>query len=266
LEPTDRSLHFPATAISSQRSPVLCETFDAVAAVGTNQLNAAFGQPCPQRIAVGGQIVDQTTRLPSKHTPLQKRLDQIYFIRSGAGRVDSQRKTMAVGENHDLRSLAALGLAHLFTPFFADEKVPSAKDSSWATRPCRSSLRSSRAHAFSQMPASVHAFKRRQHVAGEGKWRGRCLQGAPVRRIQRMPSTQGRDATRGRPPFGRSGDSMNSSAIRFHCSSVSSNSGSVADTTGVSNAKEDWFAISDLRSTGLYTAKPPRRFMYPLQF
>ncbi len=260
LEPTDRSLHFPPTTVSPQRSAILCRRLNAVLAMRTDQFDATLGQSRPQWIAVGGRIVDQAARFSPKHALLEKRLDESYFVRAGTGGIHPERKTTAVGENQDLGPLAPLGLANLFAPFFAEENVPSAKDSSCIMWPCRSSRRSSRAQAFSQMPASVHAFNRRQHVAGEGNCLGRRFQGAPVRRIQRIPSAQGREATRGRPPFGPTGKSGNRSAMRFHCSSVSSRSGSVVDPAGDSTAPRDRFAMRDLLSVDLYTANTQRWF------
>jgi hypothetical protein len=165
-------------------------------------------------------------------------------VRARAGRVDAEGKTATVDEDHDLCPLAAFGLANLFAPFFAEANVPSAMDSSRSTRPWRSSFRSNRPHAFSQTPASVHFFRRRQQVVAEGYRSGKSLHRASLRRIQIIPSTQGRDATTGRPPLGPTGVSGNRSSINSHCSSVSSNSGSVLDPSGGSTARRDRFVMS----------------------
>jgi hypothetical protein len=167
---------------------------------------------------------------------------------------------VTVGENHGLGSLATLGLANAFAPFFADENVPSAMDSSRLISPRRSSFRKSLPQALSQMPASVQAFKRRQHVEDDGKCLGRSFQRAPVRRIQMIPSTHGRDGAVGRPPLGPTGCSGNKSEMRFHCSSVSSNSGSVLDPADDSTVSRDRFAMSDLLSLSLITVKTKQRF------
>jgi hypothetical protein len=87
---------------------------------------------------------------------------------------------------------------------------------------------------------------RRQQVEDEGKCLGKSFHRAPLRRIHRTPSTQGRVGAGGRPPSGRFGRSGNRSEMRFHCSSVSSNSGSIVDPVGVSTARRDRFAMSDL--------------------
>jgi hypothetical protein len=69
-------------------------------------------------------------------------------------------------------------------------------------------------------------------VLGEGKCLGRSFQRAPLRRIQRTPSTQGRVGARGRPPLAEGAGSGNRSLIKNHCSSVSSGWGSILDPLG----------------------------------
>jgi hypothetical protein len=58
-------------------------------------------------------------------------------------------------------------------------------------------------HNFRSTPLSSHSLSRRQQVLGLPYRRGSSLHGAPVQRIQRMPSKQRRLLTRGRPPLGR---------------------------------------------------------------
>jgi hypothetical protein len=53
---------------------------------------------------------------------------------------------------------------------------------------------------LSSTPVSSHCLSRRQQVLGLPYRRGNSLHWAPVQRIQRMPSTQRRSSTRGRPP------------------------------------------------------------------
>lgn len=244
LEPTDRAFHFPSAAVAPQRTTILRPRLGAVTAMRTDQLNATFLQSFPQGIAVRCGVINQTPRLATQHSFLEQRLDQGDFVRTSARRVDSQRETLAVGKDHDLGPLPAFGLADLCAPFFAEENVPSAKDSSWFTRPWRSSTRTSRAQACCQMPATVQAWWRRQQVEDEGKHLGRSFQRAPLRRIHKMPSTQGRGDFGRRPPCGPTVGFGNRSSIRCHCSSVSSNSGSVVDSAGVSTASRDRFAMS----------------------
>jgi hypothetical protein len=168
---------------------------------------------------------------------------------------------MTVGEHHDLGAFAALGLAHAFAPFFAEENVPSANDSSRLTFPFRSSARTKRAQAFSQMPAWVHSLSRRQQVAGEGKYFGKSFHRAPVRRTHRIPSTHRRGSTRGRPPLEDGGLWGNRSAINCHCSFVSSYSGSILDpAAGTSVPGRDRLRIGELLSYSPIRRQKPKGF------
>lgn len=244
LKPTDRSLNFPAATVSAKRAPVLRARLGTVFSMGANQLDTTAPKPFTQRIAVSRRIVDQSPRLSSQNSIFEQRLNKSYFVRTSARRVDAERDSMTVGKDHNLGALAPFRLANLFTPFFADENVPSANDSSRSIRPSRSSRRANRAQAFFQIPARVHARWRRQQVVPEGKHAGMSFHLAPVRSIQRIPSKQRRDAATGRPPLGPTGDSRNRSSINSHCSSVSSNSGSILDPLGDSTAGRDRFFMS----------------------
>lgn len=255
LQPTDRPLDFPAAAVAPRFAAVLCGRLDAVAAMRRDQVDAAPTESGSQRITVGGQIVDQSLGQSPQYALLQKRFDQSDFMRAGAGGVDGQGKSRGIGIDHDLGAFAAFGLANLFTPFFADEKVPSANVSSWLICPARSSFRTNRDQAFTQSPVSVHALWRRQQVVGEGKCRGTSFQRAPLRNTQRMPSMHPRAGACGRPPSGPTGASGNRSEMRFHCSSVSSKLGSIVDPVGVSSARQDRFAMNDLLSAVIQYGK-----------
>jgi hypothetical protein len=124
LQPGDGAFDFPASPVAAKGSPVLC--FDSfVAAVGTDQFDAASLQPGSQGVVVGGPIVDQSLRILPRPTParsrhghlLQRRFDQRAFVRRRRGKLDSERHTLAVCHHHKLCTLAAFGLANLGTPF-----------------------------------------------------------------------------------------------------------------------------------------------------
>ena len=244
LHPTDRPFYFPAPTVAAHFAPILRGRFYPIGTVRADQVDASTFQPGSQRITIGSHVVDQSTRFASKHSRFEKWFDQCDFVRAGAGGVNASRETVSVSKNHDLSSLASFGLANLFTPFFAEANVPSAKDSSWFTFPRRSSKRINRFQATCQTSDSVHCRCRRQQVVAEGKCLGRSFHRAPLRSIQRIPSTQPRDAATGRPPLGPIGVSANRSDIKFHCSSVSSYLGSVLDSAGGSTAKRDRFVMS----------------------
>lgn len=194
---------------------------------------------------VGGPIVDEPVRQTSDDRLLQQRLDQSDFAGTGAIDVDGERQSGAVDQEHELRALAALGRAVVIAPFLAAANVPSAKPSSHSTSPCRSSFKISRRHAV------PHALVRplleaspTSDVRRERAWQ--ILPGGAVCKIQRMPSTQ-RRAFGPRPTAARLCGSLNRSAIKDHCSSLSSGrvgqpSGSILDPA----SKRDRSVISGL--------------------
>lgn len=239
VKPADGSLDFPSTLVSSECSAVLSGRFFAIGFVRGDKLNTSFSQTKPQRITIGSFVVDQLTRSTVNRSISEQRLDEINFVGTGTFNHVAAWRTVAVNQQHDFSALTAFGLAYTKAPFFADENVPSAIDSSRSISPWRSSLLTNRAHAFLNRPSSVHWFSRRQQVGYDGKCDGKSRHRAPVRSIQAMASKQSRDDARGRPPNGDGGGSSNKSEIKPHCSSVSSNSGSILDPT-LDSASAEW--------------------------
>lgn len=138
-----------------------------------------------------------------------------------------RRQAAAVGRDHDLGTLVALGLAFAAAPFFAGENVPSAIACSVCTTPTRSNARSSRDQSCSHSPLVVQAWMRPQQVAGDGNRGDRFFQRATRHRIHTIPSKQRRASTGGRPPNSDRGGARNKPSISNHCSSVSSRLGSL---------------------------------------
>lgn len=239
LQPADGSFNLPSPLISSECSSILSRWFSSVCFVWSNQFDTAFLKTKSQGITVSRLVVDQLSGPSSNDAFGEQRLDEIDFVRTGAFDHVAARRAIAVGQQHNLGALASFGLAYTKAPFFADENVPSASDSSRSILPWRSSLFTKRAQAFWNKPDSVHCFSRRQHVGYDGKCGGKSRQRAPVRSIHAMASKQSRDDARGRPPRGDGGGSSNKSEIKPHCSSVSSNSGSILDPT-VDSASAEW--------------------------
>lgn len=239
LQPADRSFDFPSLAVTPEFSTVLSWRFNAVSLVRSNQVDSAFKETKAERITIGCGVVDQRSRATMNDSVFEQRLDEIDFMRTGTFNHVAAGRTIAIDQQHDLGTLAALGLAYAKTPFLADENVPSAIDSSRSISPCRSSLLTNRAHAFLKRPDSDHCFSLRQHVGCEGKWSGKSHHRAPVRKTQAIASKQSRDDARGRPPRGDRGGSSNKSEINPHWSSVSSNLGSILDPT-LDSASAEW--------------------------
>ncbi len=219
-QPANGAFNLPAAFVASKCAPILCRRLAAVRAVRANQLDSTASQACAERIAVCRAIIQQAWQTSADDSFIQEALDQSDLIRTGTDDVDADRQTLSVDNDHDLRAFAPFSLADTQSPFFAEANVPSAITSSQRTRPRPSSLRSNRAHTFWNTPDFVHSFRRRQQVVGEGKSFGRSFQRAPLLRIQTIPSRQGREGIRGRPPAGEGRSSANNSAIKSHCSSV----------------------------------------------
>lgn len=239
LEPADGSFDFPSSLVASEFSSVLRGRFDAIDFMRSNQVDSSFVQTGPQRVAVSCLVIDQLSRSAMNCTIGEQRLDEIDFVRTGTLDHVPARRTMAVDQQHDLSAFASFGLTYTKAPFFADENVPSAMDSSRSILPSRSSLLTKRAHAFLNKPDSDHSFNRRQQVTYDGKCEGRSRHRAPDRSIHAIASKHSREVARGRPPSGDGGGLSKRSEIKSHCSSVSSNSGSILDPT-LDSASAEW--------------------------
>ena len=230
-DPSNGPFDFPAAFVASQLSSILPFRFNAIRPMGADQVNSSFGQAIPQRIGIGGLVVNQPrgilARTPSSfpwhcHLP-QRDFNERDFIWCGRGKVHSQRNTLAVCHHHKLRTLSALGLADTRAPFFAGENVPSAKVSFHFKRPCSSNSARKARHTFNQMPSASQSRSRRQHVLADGNLPfGKSFHRAPLRNTHRMPSKHGRLAIGQGPPFGDASGSGINGAILAHCSSVSS--------------------------------------------
>jgi hypothetical protein len=173
-------------------------------------LDAPTSQALPQGIAVVAPIrhhalglLPGTTRLmPSAYADRpQCRFRERDFVRGRCVKLVSQRKTLAVDHQHPLRAFPPAGFADRGAPFLAGAKLPSRNDSLHfsSSRPF-SSPKNAR-QMFSQIPCCSQARSCRQQVDGCGNSSGRSCQRAPLRRIQRMPSSTLRSGARGRPPW-----------------------------------------------------------------
>jgi len=228
-EPGEGALDFPAPPIAPQLAAVLVRSLPFIPAVRHNQIDAASSQPPAQRITVVTAIGDDPLRAhPRPSTPTarhphsgQRRLGQSHLVRRGRGDANSQRYTLAIGQYHGFRALAALRFTDCEPPFFAGKNVASRKVSSQRKRPRWSSVPSRERQACSQTPRSSHCRSRRQHVTGLGYCGGKSRHLAPDRSTHRMPSTHARLSAAGRPRLPMRRDSGNKFSIAAHCRSVS---------------------------------------------
>jgi hypothetical protein len=228
-QPADRAFDLPASAVAPEGSAVLSRWALGSSSMRTDQFDTPLRQARSQGVTVGGFVIDESLGAFAQDALLQERFNQFDFRRAGTGDVDSQRGAAAVDQEHDLRALAALGLADAKPPFLAGANVPSAIVSSQRSDFIPSSRCKSRDHACWKMPASVHSLSRRQQVAGDGKCVGKSFQRAPLINTQRIPSRQGRGGMGGRPPACVIFRTGKRSSIRCHCSSLSCGLGSVLD-------------------------------------
>jgi hypothetical protein len=228
-QPRERSLYFIATLIPPHFASIVIFTFLVIAAIGTNQLDPAFGQSFPQRIAVIASVSDESIRIFPRPTAafarysnaFDRSFQERYFRRGRTVQVVSQRNTLAVDHHHPLRALAPLGLADAVAPFFAGAKLPSINDSDQSNWPFSSNSARKARQMVSHTSCSSQSRSRLQHVDGLGYSLGKSAHGVPVRRIHRMPSRTFRVSAQGRPPFLDFLGFGSKGSIFFHCLSVS---------------------------------------------
>lgn len=230
-DPGDGAFHLPSPLVSPQFSTILGWRLATIGFVWTDQIDAPPLQTFAQRIGIGRLVVDQPRGIfsrsapsPRHRYPIQRRFDQRRFVRGRAGKLYSQRNTLAACHHHPLRTLSAFGLSNAIAPFFAGAKLPSAKVSSQSSRPASSNSPRNLRQIANQTSCSSQSRSRRQQVLGEGYWAGRSFQRAPDLRTHRMPSKHRRSSTLGLPPRREALGFGSKEAILFHCSSVSSGS------------------------------------------
>ena len=224
LQPGKQALDFPSTPITPELSAVLGRRLFTPSAVRCDHLNAALMQKLLiKTVTVIGFIANKLIRCISGKTTVDSFLNKLYFMGRSAFHVSGDRKTTSVCDCHDLGAFAALCLANSKTPFFAGAKQPSMKASRISIWP-RSYRSSTSSWAMRwKIPSRTHCWNQRWHVWYGGYRCGRSFQGAPVRRIHRIPLITSRGSRGLRPRGSLIGvkDAIMGS-IRFHCSFVSS--------------------------------------------
>ncbi len=201
------SLDDPPALVSPHLSSVLMSGDLVIASGRDDQLDPSFDKHRSHGVAVIPAIADEPLRLASFADPILTRTsrqrggDQLYFRRGSLYQVYSQRSTCAIGQYHKLCSLAAFSLLDQRAPFFARMNMPSMMHSSQRTF-CRSESWFKKArHRLSSVPLSAHCWSRRLTALFEPYRSGSSLQGAPVHKIQSMPSKHKRPSIGGRPPL-----------------------------------------------------------------
>lgn len=227
LKPGISSFDDPSMLISSQFSPILMSGNLIVTTCRNDRLDTAPDQLGSKLIAVIGTVSHQSfwfTMLTLSNfysDIIQRCFGQFYFRWGGLLHVYSERSTCAIGQYHEICSLAAFSLPDHWPPFFARTNIPSMKHSSHFTFCWSESWFKKALHKFSKTSFSAHSFNRLFTVLLVPYFSGSSLQGAPVHRIQSMPSKHLRSSAGGRPPFLLGGLFGKCSFIRSHCLSVS---------------------------------------------
>ena len=215
-QPADRSFHDPTMPVASQFSSVLAAATLSPATVRANEFDITLLQSVSEPVSIGRSVVDQAFDWTITLSNVNQRFDRIHLGHLSTRDECGNRNALSVDHHHDLAALATFRLANVSAPFFAGEKVPSPIACDQCSSFRRSIRLSSRRHAFSMMPASVHSLCRRQHVEADGYRSGKSCHRAPDFSTQMMPSRQGRGPMQGRPPaldffgFGKR------SLMRFH--------------------------------------------------
>ena len=228
-EPSERAFNLPSALVTPHFAPVMILAIFVIAPIRADQFDSTLGQTFTKPVAVVALIGNEPLGIFPRPTASFTRnryrckcsVDEFYFRRGRRVQVVSQRNTLAVDHHHPLCALAPAGFADAGPPFLAGAKLPSIKASDQSNCPFSSNSARNARHALSQIACSSQSFSRRQHVEGLGYFLGKSAHGAPVRRIQRIPSKTLRLSAQGRPPRFDLAGLGKSASIFFHCVSVS---------------------------------------------
>lgn len=122
LQPGIGAFYYPAMAISPELTPVLMSGFTVIPPRGYDGFDVSVDQHLARFVAVISFVSNQPFRLASELSLVklfQSHFQQGYFRRGRRVHVNSERSTRAIGQYHELCSLAALGFADrcaLFLP------------------------------------------------------------------------------------------------------------------------------------------------------
>lgn len=164
MEPSKKSFHSPAFAVTPQGAAVL-RRCTALPAMRCDHLDAiSVGQISVQAVAVIGFVADQSCGQGVEEALSQDSFDELAFVRRSTLDTNGERKTVIIGDNDDFRPFAALGGPDRKAPFFAPEKEASIKASCSCSFPraCNSSANTRKMR--SSLPSRTHRWKRRWQV------------------------------------------------------------------------------------------------------
>lgn len=224
IKPGKEPFDLPSAPVSAQCPAILSDRSFSIALVWCDQFNAFGSKSLIERITIVGAIPNNSFGSSHGDNLIEGSLDKGDFMWASRRRVHAEWKTSSVCNNHELRTLAPLGLSDLWAPFFANTNVPSIKHSERLIWPTSSRCCASASSMCRSTPFLTQRENRRKHVVPEGNRSGKSHQAAPVRSTQRIPFMTARLlCNSGRPrPSSRLGVSGISGSRIAHCSSVSS--------------------------------------------
>jgi hypothetical protein len=118
VQPGEESLHAPTSVVATERATILRDPL-AILFVRSDQLDiVGFEEMVIHSVPVGGGA-DQSFRKLVEEALGEDFFDRLAFVRRSALDTNGERKTVIIGDGHDLRPFAALGRANGEPSFFA---------------------------------------------------------------------------------------------------------------------------------------------------
>jgi hypothetical protein len=223
IDPRKEPLDLLSSSVPPQLPPILRFGPFSVLPMGRDHLDTLRLQLSIELVTVIRPVPNELLGFFLNKPVFDRVLHQHYFMPVSTLEAYGDRKTSAVCNCHDLPPFAPLRISNPWAPFFAGTKVPSMIYSFKSKSP-RSFK--SLAVAFGVdpiVPFRTHDWNRRWQV-WYGEYRsGRYCQGAPVRRIHKIPLSTSLDSLQGLPfPSALFGNVGSNDFITSHCSSVRS--------------------------------------------
>jgi hypothetical protein len=129
-----------------------------------DQLNAALGQTCIERITIVSFFLDQMRWSSIDKTLGESGFNKGDFMRRSTRNMNGDRKASTVCHGHGLHTFAPLGLSSTSPPSFATTKVPSMKHSETSSPPRSRRSVASACRMRSKTPERTHGWIWRWHV------------------------------------------------------------------------------------------------------
>ena len=125
LQPRKRSFNLVTTLIMPHFAAIMVLLLFIILPIGTDQINASFGQSLPKRITVIALVSDNPLRIfsrtPASRTWYSNRVDsclqQGYLTRRGRIEMSTDRDALAIDHHHPLCTVSTFGLSDTWAPF-----------------------------------------------------------------------------------------------------------------------------------------------------